>query len=177
MTYSYKNDNNIMCEFKISINLSRCYLTESPKFDSSTIYLNCQFNKFEELSELPKLLKSLNCGNNRLIKLPELPKTLIELICNKNNLSDLPDLPNSLEKLYCFENKIIELPILYNIPLSFLNCCFNNIMELPDLPRTLEYLYCNNNNIKYLSYHNDRIIKKICYSICCNNPWYDDIIQ
>ena len=99
--------------------------------------------------KIPSNCIEFNCGNSNLSSLPELPQTLKYLYCSNNNLSYLQELPQTLIDLDCYNNKI---------------------NKFPKLPQSLTELWCNNNNIKYISYENCQIIKKLKYVDVLNNP-------
>ena len=95
----------------------------------------------------------------------------IEFYCYNSDLDKLPELPGKLEKMSCSCNKLVELPELPQ-SLAYLYCDYNRLIALPELPVIIIILHCQNNNIKYLSYHNCQIIKKL-YPIdlrIINNP-------
>jgi len=71
----------------------------------------------------------------------------------------------------CSCNKLVELPELPQ-SLAYLYCDYNRLIALPELPVIIIIFHCQNNNIKYLSYHNCQIIKKLYSSNLqiINNP-------
>lgn len=114
------------------------------------------FNYFTSFDELTKLddyddINGIYCVNMNLTELPKLPKSLNSLYCCENKLTSLPELPNSLEYLNCSKNKIKELP---NLPNSLKYVCaqWNLLAKLPILPNSLLYLKCENNYIETIPF-------------------------
>ena len=74
------------------------------------VYLNCCYNKLNNLPILPINLQILYCSRNYLSYLHILPNYLKILRCNNNILINLPILPNNLLELLCYFNKLNYIP-------------------------------------------------------------------
>ena len=101
----------ILClkKFKKLEYLNCCFnkINELVNLPSSLKNLNCYFNEINELVNLPSSLKNLNCSNNKIEKLNNLSENIIELNCSFNKIIEIKTHPSSLKKLIIHFNEII----------------------------------------------------------------------
>lgn len=86
-------------------------------------------NQIEDLSTIPKNLKTLYISNNKLKYLSRLPFQLKHLHCSNNELETL-DIPKSLRDLQCSSNNLTNLFIPHNSNLQILQCKKNNFNDI-----------------------------------------------
>lgn len=88
--------------------------------DQKKLYkLECNYNKLQDLPNLPKELHFLECSGNLFQSLPDLPINLYSFHCGSNkNLVCLPKLPESLNELYINYTNIKCLPNTVSIKSS-----------------------------------------------------------
>lgn len=91
--------------------------------------LNCSYNKFISLYDLPNGLIQLNCeGNRYLTRIPALWNLKV-MKCANCDLNNLPTLPK-LDHLDCSHNRLLRLK--NDLNLKYLDCSYNKLTWLPE---------------------------------------------
>ena len=104
--------------------------------------LDCSYNSFQVLPQLPQSLTVIRCEGNALNTVTMLPNSLEALFLNGNNLSSLPPLPNTLIALEIPNNQFTTNPPLPN-GLTFLSIGSLYLTSVQNLPSNLTQLVLN----------------------------------